>query len=351
MGNLDKDPWVFSYRTADPEGHDSDSDHNAHEQCTESQLWFELDISSRKETAVYKPNPFSIAKLNAIARSSAHCALREAPVSSKTIPENTGTVKEFFKARQKAVRYPKHNSIPPAPGVSKTYIGNNDVVHQPLCPPAAISPPQKNSRPDAQNHTPSANENDHAHILTKSEFPCQSLASSTHVLSSPIILEHSGSISKPCHSLPVSINATQEETMNSRRSAQRPSILNSSNLLSEQKHLIKAEQPIMPIAKPTSRKIASKTPVSQMLCSRPAVSARILPSNHPNNNGRKLRAGAQNALRSTQSLLKESSGARSKAAQCYDFGQDVDETWSTLPPRKKRFKQRFLLAFCLDTFF
>jgi len=362
MGDLDKDPWVFSYRTSDYEGHDSDSDHNAHEQFTESQLWSELDISSRKDTAVYKPNPFSIAKLNAIARSSAHRALRAVPVSSKSLvtsENNTGTIKEFFRARQKAVRHPKHNSITPVSAISKTYPGNNataPIVRQPICPPAAVSSPQENSCPDTQNHTPSTDLifNDRTHILTKSEFPIQSSASSTHALSSPIILELPGSVSKSCHSLPVSIYATQEETIKSQRSARRPSTFNSSDLFLEQEHLIKAEQPIMPVAKPPSPKIVLKAPASQMSCSRPAVSTQILPTNHQNHNGHESSAGAifpRNALRSTQSLLKQPSGARSKATRCYDFGKNVDETWSTLPPPKKSFKPRFLLAFYLDTFF
>ena len=359
MGDLDKDPWIFSYRTADD---DSDSDHNSHGQSTESQLWFELDISSRKDTAVYKPNPFSIAKLNAIARSSAHRAHRAAPVPLKSpaTPENnTGTIKQFFRARQKAVRHPKHSSIPPVSAISKTSPGNNataPIARQPICPPAAISSPQENSRSDARDHTLSAHiiSNGHAHILTKSEFPIRSSASLTHALESPVILELPGSILKPCHSSPASTYATQEETMKSQQSARRPSPFNSSELLSEQEHLIKAEQPIMPAAKPTSpKKIVLKAPASQVSCSRPAVPTRILPSNHLNHNGRESRAGAtfpQNALRSTQSLLKEPSGTRSRATRCYDFGQNVDEMWSTLPPPKKRFKPRFLLAFYPDIF-
>ena len=361
MGDLDKDPWIFSYRAANDEGHDSDFDQDSREQSTESQLWFELDISSRKDTAVYKPNPFSIAKLNAIARSSAHCALRAAPMSLKSPapPENnTGTIKQFFRARQKAVRHPKHSSIPPVSAISKTYPGNHataPIVRQPICPLAAMSSPQENSCPDARNHTFSAHiiSNDHAHILTKSEFPTQSSASLTHALSSPIILELPGSISKPCHSLSASIYATQETTMKSQQSARRPSLFSSSELLSEQEHLIKAEQPVIPVAKPTSpKKIVLKAPTSQISCSRPAVSTQILPSNHLNHNGCESRAGAtfpQNAVRSTQSLLKEPSGARSRATRCYDFGQNVDEMWSTLPPPKKRVKPRFLLAFYLDT--
>ena len=362
MGDLDKDPWIFSYRAANDEGHDSDSDHNSHEQSTESQLWFELDISSRKDTAVYKPNPFSTAKLNAIARSSAHCALRAAPMSLKSpaTPENnTGTIKQFFRARQKAIRHSKHSFIPPVSTISKKYSRNHAtalIVRQPICPLAAISSPQENSCPDARNHTLSAHilSNDHAHILTKSEFPIQSSASLTHALSSPIIPELPGSKSKPCHSLPASIYATQEETMKSQQSARRPSLFNSSELLSEQEHLIKAEQLIMPVAKPTStKKVVLKAPASQISCSRPSVSTQILPSNHLNHNGCESRAGATfapNALRSTQSLLKEPSGARSRAMRCYDFGQNVDEMWSTLPPPKKRVKRRFLLAFYLDTF-
>ena len=370
MDSLDKDPWVFSYRADTSEDNDSNSDCSAHEQSAESRLWLELDISSRKDTAVYKPNPFSIAKLNAIARSSAASTSRVPPVSLNPppTPQKSSTIKDFFRARQKTVQHPKHSSIPPASMGSEIYPGNSATVPimlQPISPPAAMSPPQEHSCSDAHNYTSSACIiDDHAHILTKYEFSDQSPTSSTHVLSPPIVQKYPGSVSKPVYPLPVSIYATQKETIKSQPSARKPSALGNPDSPLQLGSLIQREKPIVPIVKLTSRKEnVSELPVSpvpQMLCSRSAVSTQVFSPKHPshkvNNHQSRAQGSAgaslpQNALQSTQSLLKGSSGVQSKAPRCYDFGRNADGTWSTLPPPKKRFKPRFLLAFYFDTFF
>ncbi len=68
--------WSFNLRTskirrADRDLDDSgfDSDPSSDSDVDESHMLDDLDISTRDETVVYKPNPFSIAKINAAARS------------------------------------------------------------------------------------------------------------------------------------------------------------------------------------------------------------------------------------------------------------------------------------------
>ncbi|GLB38929.1 hypothetical protein LshimejAT787_0600910 [Lyophyllum shimeji] len=73
--------WSFSCRTtpysAYSDSDDSDasvSDSGHDKKSDETELLKDLDLSSREETVVYKPNPFSIAKINAASRG--HVALR-----------------------------------------------------------------------------------------------------------------------------------------------------------------------------------------------------------------------------------------------------------------------------------
>ncbi|KIK38907.1 hypothetical protein CY34DRAFT_364981 [Suillus luteus UH-Slu-Lm8-n1] len=72
-----KDPWSFNHRTRAHYTFDSESDPDSDEAETDSKvdlpsddtrLIQELDISSRHETVDYKPNPWSIARINAVSR-------------------------------------------------------------------------------------------------------------------------------------------------------------------------------------------------------------------------------------------------------------------------------------------
>ena len=66
--------WAFNFRSAHFGAYDTDSDSEegpaipAEKDSEETKLAKDLDISERQETAAYKPNPFSIAKINAAAR-------------------------------------------------------------------------------------------------------------------------------------------------------------------------------------------------------------------------------------------------------------------------------------------
>ncbi|SJL03954.1 uncharacterized protein ARMOST_07311 [Armillaria ostoyae] len=68
--------WSFNLRTSkirrtdrDLDDSGSDSEPSSDSDVDESHMLDDLDISTRDETVVYKPNPFSIAKINAAARS------------------------------------------------------------------------------------------------------------------------------------------------------------------------------------------------------------------------------------------------------------------------------------------
>ena len=65
--------WSFSFRTINPNVYsDSDSDTDS-VHLNEAQLINDLDLSSREETVLYKPNPFSISKINAASRAQNAC--------------------------------------------------------------------------------------------------------------------------------------------------------------------------------------------------------------------------------------------------------------------------------------
>jgi len=70
--------WAFNFRSSHFDVYDTDTDSEegpavpAEKDSEEAKLAKELDISERQETAVYKPNPFSIAKINAVARRTAN---------------------------------------------------------------------------------------------------------------------------------------------------------------------------------------------------------------------------------------------------------------------------------------
>ena len=66
--------WAFNFRSSHFGAYDTDSDSEegpavpTEKDSEEAKLVKDLDISERQDTAVYKPNPFSIAKINAAAR-------------------------------------------------------------------------------------------------------------------------------------------------------------------------------------------------------------------------------------------------------------------------------------------
>ncbi|KAF8622997.1 hypothetical protein AX15_006590 [Amanita polypyramis BW_CC] len=78
--------WSFNLTTPLDDGYSSNEDEQCRETASvqkENQLLKDLDISSRVETVNYRPNPFSIAKINAAARS------RNVPSAIPANPQST----------------------------------------------------------------------------------------------------------------------------------------------------------------------------------------------------------------------------------------------------------------------
>ncbi|KAJ7361542.1 hypothetical protein DFH08DRAFT_1074514 [Mycena albidolilacea] len=134
MPSTTSDPWSFNLRSTKT-NHDSDSESDSNDDSNytttiseETRLLQDLDISHREETVVYKPNPFSLAKINAAARRS-HAPPAPAPTrSTKPAPKKpTGRIVDSFKkaAEQKKssnpatkskakAQSPNANTIPPS---------------------------------------------------------------------------------------------------------------------------------------------------------------------------------------------------------------------------------------------
>ncbi|KAI6118611.1 hypothetical protein EV401DRAFT_1546151 [Pisolithus croceorrhizus] len=95
--------WSFNHRTGGVSHADnSDSDNhsaNIDGPCDVSSLLRDIDLSSRRETVTYNPNPWSIAKINARSRDSHPRSAKEpvqVPSKSGTIP-TVGPIKAAFK--------------------------------------------------------------------------------------------------------------------------------------------------------------------------------------------------------------------------------------------------------------
>ncbi|KAJ7619218.1 hypothetical protein DFH06DRAFT_1482997 [Mycena polygramma] len=99
------DVWTFNLR-ANQANQDSDSDDDdeptTNSISEETRLLQELDISHREETVVYKPNPFSIAKINAAARRPAASAPLVVHRPTKpALKKPTGRIVDSFKKAEK----------------------------------------------------------------------------------------------------------------------------------------------------------------------------------------------------------------------------------------------------------
>ncbi|PPR02235.1 hypothetical protein CVT24_011462, partial [Panaeolus cyanescens] len=65
---LSMSDWAFNFRTSFAIDSDSDSDTENALQNRDAELWKQLDLSGRQENVAFKPNPFTIAKINAANR-------------------------------------------------------------------------------------------------------------------------------------------------------------------------------------------------------------------------------------------------------------------------------------------
>lgn len=106
------DIWSFSLRSTKT-NHDSDSDSDSNNDdptnsvSEETRLLQEMDISHREETVIYKPNPFSIAKINAAARRPVAPGPDRRPAKPASKKKPTGRIVDSFKKAEKKSLNPK----------------------------------------------------------------------------------------------------------------------------------------------------------------------------------------------------------------------------------------------------
>lgn len=100
--------WAFDFRTNFNGYHSSDSESDSADthllpETADNRLLKDIDLSSREERVSYKPNPFSIAKINAAYRSTGQGGVRHnvASVEASKAGKNSGqrTIMEGFKAQ------------------------------------------------------------------------------------------------------------------------------------------------------------------------------------------------------------------------------------------------------------
>ncbi len=107
------DFWAFDFRTPLCHINDSDDSDGPDEPTisNEAKLRQDLDLSTREETVVYKPNPFSIAKANAAYRSNA--SNNKVPLPpSRAIKPGQKTLFEGFETQKKRITLPVPRTVP-----------------------------------------------------------------------------------------------------------------------------------------------------------------------------------------------------------------------------------------------
>lgn len=115
------DDWSFNLRTcglASDDDPDSDNDLPPDQLSNDTEFLRQIDLSSRQDHAEYKPNPWSIAKVNAASRPKAPVVIKPAglPANAKTKPK--GAIVDAFKKqaekpKPKFTRQPAPVRLPP----------------------------------------------------------------------------------------------------------------------------------------------------------------------------------------------------------------------------------------------
>ena len=115
------DFWAFDFRTPLCHINDSDDSDDPDEPTisNEAKLRKDLDLSTREETVVYKPNPFSIAKANAAYRSNA--SNKKVPLPpSRAIKPGQKTLFEGSETQKKRITLPAPRTMPISAKVAPT---------------------------------------------------------------------------------------------------------------------------------------------------------------------------------------------------------------------------------------
>ncbi|KAJ7110020.1 hypothetical protein C8R44DRAFT_743345 [Mycena epipterygia] len=139
------DVWTFNLRS-NQTNQDSDSDSDSPDDTpttnSETQLLNDLDLSTREETVVYKPNPFSIAKINAASRPTrAPTPIIDRRPAKKPAPKKPqGRIVDSFnfKKKQKKALHPS----PTQPKATKSASTNVAPAHAnaAIVPPHSMTP-------------------------------------------------------------------------------------------------------------------------------------------------------------------------------------------------------------------
>lgn len=371
---MKNDSWLVNYRSYCPDDSDSDSDSNHSSDgskrniSAESRLMSELDISTRPDAAVFKPNPFSIAKMNAFTRSSRPVVAKPTQPAEK--PKNTATIDTFFK-KTKQNSGPQHDrNISKKPVTSKKPLSTGHRARQ-ASSPGHIS----TSNRDMEKQPPKAvnlsvalcsDSTDRSQSNapgTLSKRRLQAGASVARRSPGSRCASSSGSVTH----IPIQVGRQQES-----------SILVVTPLSKQRSDL---DHPPLPrVVMHTPRRGKENQIAVQYQGSRPPVLARgkresPLPvkssTNDRKSNSVIFKPNSEVAPASAPQAMSRSHHAPMKrlvkpakvdsvahittptirnSPKCYEAKPDEDESWSTLPPRKK-FKPRFsplLLTFIFD---
>jgi hypothetical protein len=143
------DGWSFDFRTplhyADSDDSDQEDGPSAPALATvssEAKLLKDMDLSTREETVAYKPNPFSIAKINAAYRSKAPSKqakpTHNAPNAVRsTLKPGQKTLAEGFEVQKKRALLPSR-AVPLA---SQITVSNSTAPTQEQIPVKLSTPP------------------------------------------------------------------------------------------------------------------------------------------------------------------------------------------------------------------
>ncbi|KAK0446893.1 hypothetical protein EV421DRAFT_2033940 [Armillaria borealis] len=143
--------WSFNLRTSkirradrDLDDSGSDSDPSSDSDVDESHMLDDLDISTRDETVVYKPNPFSIAKINAAARSTNRLPSTNEPSRpikpTKAGKKTSGSIVDGLRKQSEKVKS-KSQRPPPQANATPSTVRSLSKAQQ-ECAPTPISVPK-----------------------------------------------------------------------------------------------------------------------------------------------------------------------------------------------------------------
>ncbi|KAK0467200.1 uncharacterized protein EV420DRAFT_1636228 [Desarmillaria tabescens] len=210
--------WAFNLRTSkvrhtdrDLDDSGSDSDSSSDSGVDESRMLDDLDISTRKETVVYKPNPFSIAKINAAARSTNRPSSKNEP-SRPIKPMNArrktnGSIVDGLKKQSEKAKSKFRRSSPQANATPSTVRpSSRDSVHEHVNTPVIL--PKSSTKP--QVHP------DDTHIYSDMAPGAPSASKTTSFPTGPPVSPNAlPSSLRPSHIQAVETHITRDRPFNS----------------------------------------------------------------------------------------------------------------------------------------